>query len=133
MARQTAIFFQKGLEGATNSLIAYDSDVGHVTDWLVSNELASLPMSSATLATYLSDLATEHKWATVSRRLASIRKWHRLHQQPDPSIDEGVKIVLKGIKRTIGTEPLLIGHCAIDQLICERRVQGYVGKLNGFR
>ncbi|WP_460958569.1 hypothetical protein [Spirosoma litoris] len=26
-------------------------------------------MSSATLATYLSGLATEHNWATVSRRL----------------------------------------------------------------
>jgi site-specific recombinase XerD len=106
MAQQTAAFFQKGLEGATNSKIAYDSDIDHATEWLTGNELPLLPMTSATLATYLSDLATEHKWATVSRRLASLRKWHRLHQQPDPSFDEGVKIVLEGIKRTIGTEPL---------------------------
>ena len=106
LAQQTATFFQKGLEGAANSQIAYDSDIEHVSKWLAGNELARLPMSSATLAAYLSDLATERKWATVTRRLTSIRKWHRLHQHPDPGMDEGVKTVLDGIKRTIGTEPL---------------------------
>ncbi|MGF7219169.1 integrase [Spirosoma lacussanchae] len=64
-----------------------------------------LPLTPATLATYLSDLATRHKWATISRRLATVRKWHRLHHHPDPGGDEAVKIVLEGIKRSIGTEP----------------------------
>lgn len=105
LARQTAAFFQKGLEGADNSRIAYASDIEHVTAWLAEHGLAPLPMTPATLATYLSDLATRHKWATIGRRLATIRKWHRLHSQPDPGDTEAVKVVMEGIKRTIGTEP----------------------------
>ncbi|WP_310586205.1 site-specific integrase [Telluribacter humicola] len=54
---------------------------------------------------YLSDEATRHKWATLSRRLAAIRKWHRLHQHPDPALDQTVQTVLEGIKRSLGTEP----------------------------
>ncbi|ADB42800.1 tyrosine-type recombinase/integrase [Spirosoma linguale] len=105
LAGQTAAFFQKGLEGAANSQTAYVSDIEHLESWLAQHSLPVLPLTPATLATYLSDLATRHKWATVSRRLATIRKWHRLHKHPDPSGDEAVKIVLDGIKRSIGTEP----------------------------
>lgn len=105
LAQQTAVFFQKGLEGATNSQIAYASDIEHLESWLIEHNLPILPLTPATLATYLSDMATRHRWATVSRRLATIRKWHRLHQHPDPGGNEAVKIVLEGIKRSIGTEP----------------------------
>ena len=111
LAQQTAAFFQKGLEGADNSQIAYASDLEHVEAWLMQHGLAPLPMTPATLATYLSDLAMRHKWATICRRLATIRKWHRLHVQPnaarpDPGDNGAVKIVMEGIKRNIGTEPL---------------------------
>lgn len=106
LAGQTAAFFQKGLEGADNSQIAYASDLEHVEAWLMQHGLAPLPMTPATLATYLSYLAMRHKWATISRRLATIRKWHRLHIQPDPGDNEAVKIVMEGIKRSIGAEPL---------------------------
>ncbi|PHK25689.1 integrase [Nostoc linckia z16] len=102
---QTAAFFKKGIEGAANSQTAYVSDIEHLESWLTQHSLPMLPLTHATLATYLSDLATRHKWATISRRLATIRKWHRLHKQPDPGGDEAVKIVLEGIKRSIGTEP----------------------------
>jgi site-specific recombinase XerD len=105
LAGQTAAFFRKGLEGAVNSQTAYVSDIEHLESWLTQHSLPMLPLTPATLATYLSDLATHHKWATVSRRLATIRKWHRLHRHPDPGGDEAVKVVLEGIKRSIGTEP----------------------------
>lgn len=105
LAGQTAAFFQKGLQGAVNSQVAYRSDIEHLENWLSQHDLPILPLTPATLAAYLSDLATRHKWATVSRRLATIRKWHRLHRHPDPGGDEAVKIVLGGIKRSIGIEP----------------------------
>ncbi len=105
LAAQTAAFFQKGVEGAENTQRAYHSDIDGLEAWLAKNELGSLPISSATLAAYLSDQATEQKWATLSRRLATIRKWHRLRKHPDPGNDEAVRTVLEGIKRTIGTEP----------------------------
>jgi site-specific recombinase XerD len=106
LAGQTAAFFQKGIEGAKNTRIAYTSDIALLRDWLRQHQLTDLPLAPVTLATYLADLATEHKWATITRRLAAIRKWHRLHKHPDPGRDEGVATVLEGIKRTIGTEPV---------------------------
>ena len=105
LAGQTAAFFQKGIEGAKNTRTAYTSDIALLRGWLRQHQLADLPLTPVTLATYLADLATDHKWATIIRRLAAIRKWHRLYKQPDPGRDEGVSTVLEGIKRTIGTEP----------------------------
>lgn len=105
MAKQTAAYFQKGIEGAKNTRTAYTSDIALLRDWLQQHQLADLPLNPATLATYLSDVATRHKWATITRRLAAIRKWHRLNRYDDPSRDEVITTVLEGIKRTIGTEP----------------------------
>lgn len=105
LAQQTAAFFQKGAEGAVNTQSAYRSDIEQLTQWLRLHDLGVLPISPATLAAYVSAEAAVHKWATLSRRLAAIRKWHRTRKHPDPAADEAVKIVLEGIKRTIGTEP----------------------------
>jgi site-specific recombinase XerD len=115
LAEQTAHFFQKGLQGADNSQLAYDADIRHAQAWLAAHHLAPLPMSPATLATYLADLATHHKWSTVARRLATLRKWHRLGGQPDPGNDQGVTIVLEGIKRSIGTQPKGASVFAIEE------------------
>lgn len=104
LTQQTAAFFRKGIEGAVNTRIAYTADIQQLRDWLSRQGIDDLPVSSATLATYLADQASAHKWATISRRLAAIRKWHRLHKHPDPSADETVRVVLEGIKRSIGTE-----------------------------
>jgi len=104
LSQQTAAYFRKGIEGAPNTRIAYTADIQQMRNWLNEQGINDLPISPATLATYLADQATSHKWSTISRRLAAIRKWHRLHKQPDPSVDETVKVVLEGIKRTIGTE-----------------------------
>ncbi|GAB3510937.1 site-specific integrase [Spirosoma fluminis] len=104
LTQQTANYFRKGIEGAPNTRIAYSADIQQLRHWLSQQGIDDLPISPATLATYLSDQATNHKWATLSRRLAAIRKWHRLHKHPDPSADETVRVVLEGIKRSIGTE-----------------------------
>lgn len=105
LAQQTAMFYQKGVDGAANTRTAYTSDMAQLRKWLRQHQLADLPITSATLATYLSDQATTHKWATISRRLAAIRQWHRRHGHSDPGRDEGVATVLEGIRRTIGTQP----------------------------
>lgn len=105
LASQTAAFFARGLEGALNTQRAYRSDLNQLRLWLAARELGELPLSSATLAAYLSDEATRHAWATLSRRMAAIRKWHKLNKHPDPALDDTVQTVLEGIKRTLGTEP----------------------------
>ena len=105
LAQQTAAFFARGLEGAANTQRAYRSDLDLLRRWLAARDLGELPLSCATLAAYLSDEATHHAWATLSRRLAAIRKWHKLNQHLDPALDDTVQTVLEGIKRSIGTEP----------------------------
>lgn len=122
LAQQTAAFFQKGIEGAKNTRTAYTSDIGLLRTWLADQQLPELPLTSATLALYLSDSATAYKWATISRRLAAIRKWHRVHKHPDPTREETIVIILDGIKRTIGTEPQQAIAFEIENykdLICE--------------
>ncbi len=105
LAQQTAAFFARGLEGAANTQRAYRSDLNQLRLWLAVRDLGELPLSSATLAAYLADEATRHAWATLSRRLAAIRKWHKLNKHPDPALDDTVQTVLEGVKRSIGTEP----------------------------
>ena len=105
LAQQTAAFFARGLEGAANTQRAYRSDLNQLRQWLAARDLGELPLASATLAAYLADEATRHAWATLSRRMAAIRKWHKLNQHPDPALEDTVQTVLEGIKRTLGTEP----------------------------
>ncbi|GAB3562760.1 site-specific integrase [Spirosoma luteolum] len=104
LTQQTATYFRKGIEGAKNTPIAYTADIQQLRTWLSGQSIIELPVSPATLATYLSDQAKAHKWSTINRRLAAIHKWHRLNNQPDPSIDQTVRVVLEGIKHSIGTE-----------------------------
>lgn len=103
LAQQTAVLFARGLEGAFVTQRAYRSDPNQLRLWLAARELGELPLSSATLATYLSDEATRHAWATLSRRMAAIRKWHKLNKHPDPALDDTVQTVREGIKRTMCT------------------------------
>ncbi|WP_027303345.1 site-specific integrase [Rudanella lutea] len=105
LAAKTATFLQKGLEGAANTRKAYRADIAGLESWLQENGMGVLPIGPAPLAAYLSDLAGHQKWATISRKLAAIRKWHRLRKHPDPGHDEAVRLVMEGIKRSIGTEP----------------------------
>ncbi|WP_373513753.1 tyrosine-type recombinase/integrase [Persicitalea sp.] len=105
LAQKTAAFFAKGVEGADNTRKAYQSDIAQLTTWLRHRGLPELPVDPATLAAYISDLAATRKWSTISRRLAAIRQWHRLHGYANPASDEAVKTVMEGIKRSIGTEP----------------------------
>lgn len=105
LARQTAAFFARGLEGAVNTQTAYRSDLEQLRRWLSLRELGGLPISSVTLAAYLADEASRRKWATLTRRMAAIRKWHKLNKYADPALDDTVQTVLEGIKRTLVTEP----------------------------
>lgn len=105
LTKQTADFFSLGLEGATNTQTAYRSDINQLRQWLAVRKFGGLPISSLILAVCMSGLASIYKWATLSRRTAAIRKWHKLHKYPDQALDDTVQTVLEGIKRSISTDP----------------------------
>jgi site-specific recombinase XerD len=64
----------------------------------------ALPAVAETVAAFLSAEADRGmKASSIARRLAAIRYAHRLASVPSPTEAEVVRVVLRGIRRTIGT------------------------------
>jgi integrase len=84
---------------------AYASDWRDFSAWCESRGLATLPALPGVIATYLSHLADiGRKASTISRRCAAIADRHRQAGiDPPPTVSAGVRAVLKGIRRSIGT------------------------------
>ncbi|WP_273211764.1 tyrosine-type recombinase/integrase [Runella zeae] len=95
-------YARKGLEGAANTQRAYKSDIKSFKNWCAENGQTELPASAVTLAAYVSHLADTHKWASINRKLAAIRKLHELNNHDLPTKDKGFRAVMEGIKRSNG-------------------------------
>ena len=99
---------------SANSRRAYRSDWRHFEAWCRSHGLPDLPAAPETVALYLTALATDHKPASLQRKLTSISKAHQAagFSTPASMRHAVVSETLKGIRRTLGTaqpgkEPLL--------------------------
>ena len=89
---------------AENSKRAYTADWRDFTAWCDERQLASLPAEPGTLAAYLAQLADDnYKVSTIERRLSSISKAHRLAEYPNPAKTEQIHLVMKGIRRALGS------------------------------
>ena len=89
---------------AENTKRAYTADWQHFTTWCAGAGLASLPAKPGTLAAYLAQLADSgYAVATIERRLSSISKAHRLAGEPNPAKTEQAHLVMKGIRRALGS------------------------------
>lgn len=84
------------LSGASKR--AYKSDLQDFEAWG-----GTIPATPVIVASYLATLAATHKPATIRRRLSSLAKAHRAKGFVDPTKDEIVKSVLRGIRRSVGT------------------------------
>ena len=62
----------------------------------------SLPTTTEGILNYLDQCQDQLNPRTVSRRLSSISKWHRLHRRPDPTQEIAVKETLKTRARSYG-------------------------------
>ena len=112
LARQARGFIEAAK--AANSRRAYRSDWRHFESWCRSHSLACLPAAPETVALYLTDLAADHKPASLERRLTTITKAHQAAGFPTPASMQNAVVseTMKGIRRTLGTaqpgkEPLL--------------------------
>ncbi len=99
---KTQAYFRKGLTGASNTERAYQADVRLFQTWCDTQALQARPCAKETLALYLSSLADNCKWATIQRKVAAIRKWHQLAGYELANQSFEVKMILEGIKRSIG-------------------------------
>jgi site-specific recombinase XerD len=95
-------YVRLGLEGAANSQRAYTVDLKNYTTWCKEHGQQALPASTSTLAAYAAHLAKTCKWATLTRRLATISKLHQLKGFETPTTDKQFRVVMEGVKRSIG-------------------------------
>jgi integrase len=66
-----------------------------------------LPAHAGIVAAYLSHLATiGRKASTIGRKASAIGYFHKLGGHEPPTNQEGVKAVIRGIRRSIGTAPV---------------------------
>ena len=83
---------------------AYASDWADFAAWCASRGATALPAHVGIVAAYVSSLASDgRKASTIGRRAAAIGYHHKLAGHEPPTNQEAVKVVLRGIRRTIGT------------------------------
>jgi integrase len=82
---------------------AYAFDWKNFEVWCLARGACSLPAHQGLVAAYLSHLAQSgRKASTIGRRAAAIGHKHKLAGYEPPTTSEGVKAVIRGIRRTIG-------------------------------
>jgi site-specific recombinase XerD len=82
---------------------AYASDWRDFATWCAVRGATALPAHVGIVAAYLSWLAESgRKASTIGRRAAAIGHRHKLAGHEPPTSQEGVRAVLRGIRRTIG-------------------------------
>jgi site-specific recombinase XerD len=90
-------------EKSDNTRRAYRSDLIAFSTWCRGVGATALPASGETVAAYLAFLADSGLTvSTIQRRAAAIAYSHKLSGLTSPLIDESVKAVLRGIRRTVG-------------------------------
>jgi integrase len=88
---------------AANTRRAYAADWKHFERWCGERQVVACPAQPETVALYLTDLAATHKVATLTRRLSAIADAHRATGVSSPGEEAGVRRLMAGIRRSLGT------------------------------
>jgi site-specific recombinase XerD len=115
-----------------NTRRAYLTDTTQFTRWCLGRRLTPLPAESSTIANYLSWLADSgRRVATLERALAAISQAHRMAGFASPRSDDGLKAVMKGIRRAIGVAPVRKSPVVVTEL--QRMAEAIPCSLKGVR
>jgi len=88
---------------AENTTRVYRTGWAQFTAWCDEHRVIALPAGAETVALYVADLAKEAKPATIDLRLAAISAAHRAAGHDSPTTAEAVRLVRRGVRRTLGT------------------------------
>jgi integrase len=80
---------------------------------------------------WIAVLATTHKPASISRKLASIAAAHRMAGLDSPTLSESVKLTMSGVRRTVGTRQHQARPLSVSDL--QRIVNALPDNLAGLR
>ena len=105
-------------EKAPSTRKAYWKDFELFGLWCQDRGATVLPATPETVAAYLaSEAARGTKPSTIGRRCAAIRYVHSLRAHPNPTADERVKAVVRGIRRTLGVTTRRMTPATSDRII----------------
>lgn len=107
----------------------YRADMEVFERWCDDNEIQALPAAPETVAAFIAAQAEDNSVATLKRRLAAIRKIHRMLRMENPVTDEEVVIALRRALRSKHARPqqaLGLTKSLRDQLIasCPKTLRG---------
>jgi integrase len=88
---------------AENTTRVYRTGWAQFTAWCDEHGVTALPATPETVACYVADLAKVAKPATIDLRLAAISAAHRAAGHDAPTKAEAVRLVRRGVRRTLGT------------------------------
>jgi site-specific recombinase XerD len=121
------------LEGAysPHTLRGYRADIEVFDAWCVKNKLQALPATPETVAAFIAAQAPKHSSATLKRRLAAIRKIHRLLRMENPVTDEEVVIAMRRALRSKCARPQQA--LGLNESLRNRLVDACPNTLTGLR
>jgi len=107
---------------AENTTRSYRTGWAQFTTWCGEHGATPLPASAGTVACYVADLAKTAKPATIDARLAAISAAHRAAGYDSPTKAEAVRLVRRGVRRTLGTAQRQVHPVTVPDL--RRMVKG---------
>ncbi|MGY4295393.1 site-specific recombinase XerD [Bradyrhizobium sp. i1.4.4] len=104
-------------EKSDNTRRAYKSDWADFTGWCDVQRCTALPAAPVEVAKYLAQLADGgKKTSTIQRRTSAIAAAHKAAGLEPPTNFEGVKAVMRGIRRRIGRRQRRVAPVTADML-----------------
>ena len=91
------------LSKSKGTLRAYRTDWGAWERWATARAVQALPAAPEDLARFLAEQAQRLRVATLQRRIASISQAHTLAGHESPTKHPMVRLVMQGIRRSLGT------------------------------
>jgi len=88
---------------SANTARSYRAGWHDFAAWCERHGVDALPAAPETVATYIAERARTWKPSTIDSRLAAIAAAHRAAGETSPTGAEAVRLVRRGIRRTLGT------------------------------
>jgi site-specific recombinase XerD len=101
---------------AENTTRVYRTGWAQFTAWCDEHGVRALPAGAETVALYVADLARSAKPATIDLRLAAISAAHRAAGHDSPTKEEPVRLVRRGVRRTLGTAQRQVRPVTVPEL-----------------
>jgi hypothetical protein len=114
---------------AENTTRVYRTGWAQFTAWCDEHGVTALPASTETVALYVADLAKVAKPATIDARLAAISAAHRAAGYDSPTKEEAVRLVRRGVRRTLGTAQRQVRPVTVPDL--RTMIQGLGADMGG--